>query len=179
MKKRYALSVEAKERGKARKRAFWLAHLEQMRARARARYPRRKVTNLLWARANRDKRKLYYAQWKQKHPDSYKAHLARQGAIRRMGRQLAGVTKCREADALIKQWALQPTFECYYCKGTFPLAQLHVDHFHPLSRGGKHEADNLRRSCASCNMSKGKSLCPTACWFLQSIPWWAPLQDAV
>jgi 5-methylcytosine-specific restriction endonuclease McrA len=32
---------------------------------------------------------------------------------------------------------------------------MHIDHFHPLSKGGKHSIDNLVASCAKCNLSKG------------------------
>jgi 5-methylcytosine-specific restriction protein A len=61
----------------------------------------------------------------------------------------------------------QPIFErdnyiCWYCgKDTRPFigkAVSHgtpsVDHITPLSKGGGHEADNLRTACMSCNMFK-------------------------
>lgn len=45
---------------------------------------------------------------------------------------------------------------CQYCKtalirGTF---QCHLDHIIPLSRGGRHEIDNVQWLCQPCNGSK-------------------------
>ena len=35
---------------------------------------------------------------------------------------------------------------------------LHVDHLHPLSRGGSHNFENLVPSCRRCNLKKGSNL---------------------
>jgi 5-methylcytosine-specific restriction endonuclease McrA len=40
---------------------------------------------------------------------------------------------------------------CAYCGSTTNVT---IDHVIPLSRGGKHEADNLAPACLSCNCSK-------------------------
>jgi 5-methylcytosine-specific restriction endonuclease McrA len=40
---------------------------------------------------------------------------------------------------------------CVYCDG---LAE-HLDHVHPLSRGGEDVESNILPACASCNLSKG------------------------
>ena len=42
---------------------------------------------------------------------------------------------------------------CAYC-GEVPEL-VHLDHVHPLSRGGTHEASNLVIACATCNLQKG------------------------
>lgn len=45
--------------------------------------------------------------------------------------------------------------QCYYClKVIEDIKQKTVDHMTPLSRGGKHSADNLVMACLSCNCSK-------------------------
>lgn len=44
--------------------------------------------------------------------------------------------------------------KCFYCDGDFE----HVDHFIPLSKGGDHSLENVRPSCAQCNLSKGSKL---------------------
>lgn len=41
---------------------------------------------------------------------------------------------------------------CAYCGSTKDIT---VDHVVPLSRGGKHQQDNLAPACFSCNSSKG------------------------
>lgn len=40
---------------------------------------------------------------------------------------------------------------CAYCGSHGPL---HLDHKHPISKGGKHTALNLQWLCATCNMAK-------------------------
>ena len=48
-------------------------------------------------------------------------------------------------------------FRCVYCgRGPFTNAdvQLHVDHVHPFSRGGKTEIENLQTLCSTCNLGK-------------------------
>ncbi|WP_425459348.1 HNH endonuclease [Flexivirga caeni] len=43
---------------------------------------------------------------------------------------------------------------CYYC-GQTPCE--HLDHYIPLSAGGAHTLDDLRPTCAACNMAKGST----------------------
>lgn len=42
---------------------------------------------------------------------------------------------------------------CAYCKE--PRAKTHLDHVHPLSKGGEHSAVNVVPACGFCNLSKG------------------------
>lgn len=44
---------------------------------------------------------------------------------------------------------------CYLCGKDCTPKELHLDHVIPLSRGGSHSPDNLKVSCALCNLSKG------------------------
>ena len=46
-------------------------------------------------------------------------------------------------------------FACRYCGATAPGVVLHVDHVHPVSRGGKNELENLVTACRDCNAGKG------------------------
>ena len=64
---------------------------------------------------------------------------------------------------------LRDNFTCQQC-GSSPtvtwedgikrpnLHELHVDHIHPLARGGANGFENLQLLCASCNLHKGASL---------------------
>jgi 5-methylcytosine-specific restriction endonuclease McrA len=44
---------------------------------------------------------------------------------------------------------------CEYCGA---LDNITIDHIVPLSRGGRHEANNLTSACFSCNSSKSGRL---------------------
>lgn len=45
------------------------------------------------------------------------------------------------------------------CTGQAPLRGGHVDHIIPLTQGGaKYDPENVRASCASCNLKRGKGI---------------------
>lgn len=43
---------------------------------------------------------------------------------------------------------------CYWCNKSLKGKKIHIDHYIPLSKGGKHTISNLVVSCSSCNLSK-------------------------
>ncbi len=49
-------------------------------------------------------------------------------------------------------------FVCQYCGSHPPSVILHVDHIHPVSKGGDNSIDNLITACEACNLGKGASL---------------------
>lgn len=48
--------------------------------------------------------------------------------------------------------------ECFYCKKELEMWERQADHYIPISRGGKHIAENLVICCGSCNASKGNKM---------------------
>lgn len=46
-------------------------------------------------------------------------------------------------------------FKCQYCGAEAPKAVLHVDHIHPVAKGGTNDILNLITSCSDCNSGKG------------------------
>lgn len=46
------------------------------------------------------------------------------------------------------------SFKCQYCGASAPDVILHVDHIHPVSKGGDNDITNLITSCFDCNMGK-------------------------
>jgi len=44
--------------------------------------------------------------------------------------------------------------KCYWCNCNINSKNMHVDHYIPLSKGGKHTLSNIVASCAKCNISK-------------------------
>ena len=45
-------------------------------------------------------------------------------------------------------------FTCQYCGAKAPDVQLHVDHIHPVAKGGTNDPSNLITACADCNSGK-------------------------
>lgn len=48
-------------------------------------------------------------------------------------------------------------YTCQYCEKYMPNdrpGEIHIDHIHPVSKGGKSTRDNLQVLCASCNLEK-------------------------
>jgi len=55
---------------------------------------------------------------------------------------------------------VRDNFKCVRCGNTpakDPSCRLHVDHFHPYSKGGPTVIENLRTLCDACNVGKGNS----------------------
>jgi hypothetical protein len=46
-------------------------------------------------------------------------------------------------------------FCCLYCKEKLKPNKWHLDHYIPLSLGGKNESKNLASACSTCNLMKG------------------------
>lgn len=44
---------------------------------------------------------------------------------------------------------------CGACRISDPSVRLHVDHIHPISKGGTDDPSNLRTLCSKCNQGKG------------------------
>lgn len=45
-----------------------------------------------------------------------------------------------------------PKFQCCYCDARPELLDRRIDHFLPLSRGGKHHFGNLMPACKRCQL---------------------------
>jgi len=58
---------------------------------------------------------------------------------------------------------------CFWC-GISLDGNFHIDHFYPLSKGGKHSISNLVISCPFCNLSKGCKLPSDFINYLKKVP---------
>lgn len=47
---------------------------------------------------------------------------------------------------------------CWICKRTVPEHEIHLDHVIPISKGGKHDPENVKVTCAPCNLWKGNRI---------------------
>jgi len=50
------------------------------------------------------------------------------------------------------------SFKCQYCGASAPDVLLHVDHIHPVAKGGTAEITNLITACVDCNGGKSDRL---------------------
>jgi hypothetical protein len=68
--------------------------------------------------------------------------------VRRRAAESAGDTS-----AEIGAWLKSQKKVCHWCNAKC-AKKYHVDHYEPLSKGGKHEVKNLVIACPSCNLRK-------------------------
>lgn len=153
----------SKERKKEYDRARYLANREAIRAARSTPEVRRKERDR--ARANRranpeayraavrrykaaNRAELNERQREARRNPEYKVR-RRDESHRRRARQ--GVSS-PELRRLVAELVSEP---CRYCGSAGPIE---IDHIVPLSRGGKHEPENLAPACRSCNRSKGAKL---------------------
>jgi len=47
-------------------------------------------------------------------------------------------------------------FKCFYCQENLNCNDWHLDHFLPICQGGTNQFKNIRPSCPTCNMMKGR-----------------------
>lgn len=91
----------------------------------------------------RENKKQWIANNREKRSAISKSYKARRRAI------------CADGDpaALIFNWEQTALKVCHWCSSQCSDSY-HVDHYQPLSKGGKHVVGNLVISCPSCNLRK-------------------------
>lgn len=107
---------------------------------------RREYDKLKYAR-NRERYIEYSKRYAQANPDKRCLYAQNKKHRRRLLTD-GGITS-RELAA----WRRTQPKVCYWC-GARNLKRITIDHYIPLSRGGKHEVGNLVIACKSCNSSK-------------------------
>lgn len=100
-----------------------------------------------WQAANKDKIRAAEAARKARDPEAYllvyRGHASRRRARKRGGMSVPEFVA----------WVKAQKKVCYWCERKC-TKDYHVDHYHPLVKGGKHEASNLVIACARCNQTK-------------------------
>lgn len=74
-----------------------------------------------------------------------------------MGEAIAKATQ-EELDAitaLLATWKADPAWLCSYCAQPAEAKDRTADHVIAVSRGGAHNAANLKPACRRCNSRKG------------------------
>jgi len=106
-----------------------------------------------WSAENFASRKAYKLEWCRNHPEAIKSYNSRRSA-RKRGADVG----CKRVNALIQKWRGERSFVCYWCNVRFGIRSLTVDHIIPISKNGKHSAENICPSCRHCNSSKNDKL---------------------
>jgi len=127
----------------------------------RRRHPERQAAwGAAWHEANlehaRDLQDVWHAA-RMQDPEWLAAELqrCREKSGRRRAQKLATQTERVDFAAIIERDGMW----CYLCeKPIESLADLHMDHVRPLSKGGSHTAENLKPTHALCNLRKGARL---------------------
>ncbi len=86
--------------------------------------------------------------WRHKYPEK-RATIAKSYKARRRAQ-----TRDADATSVIHEWESKQPKVCYWCGGDCANTY-HMDHYYPLSRGGKHAVENLVIACPSCNHREG------------------------
>lgn len=136
-------------RCKACNRQYRLDNAVAIKKRKSAEYARDKKRILEVQRVRRSKDRRRWAEYSRnyyrEHPDKYVGHTQR-----RRARMNAVDCGCVGAGHLVFLRALP----CTYCGAPAE----HIDHIHPLSKGGLHCLGNLTPACASCNLAKSATV---------------------
>jgi 5-methylcytosine-specific restriction endonuclease McrA len=134
----------------ARTRYATMSETQKDKRRARG---KRHKTN--WRNANRDASRelarIGTRKWRERHPERADESSRRNASNRRAWKRF-GADKITAS-----QWEQIVNIfggVCAYCKKALRLG---MDHFVPLSRGGRHVISNLVPCCRSCNCSKNNS----------------------
>lgn len=86
-------------------------------------------------------------EWARRNPEKRKAISMANKAKRR------SIEKDGDPTSVIFAWVQAAKKVCYWC-GVKCKRKYHVDHYKPLSKGGKHEVSNLVIACPTCNLRK-------------------------
>lgn len=121
-----------KNRQKERRELNKEAKREYDRKRAEEKSTENVARATLWNRLNKDRRKFILFSYDSK---------------RRLQKKDGDSTKA------IFEWEKKEPKVCYWC--STPCAdKYHIDHYEPLSKGGKHIVKNLVIACPGCNLKK-------------------------
>lgn len=101
-----------------------------------------------WRKANPEKRRAQEARYRAAHPE----YIPAKHGARRLRVASGNFSKTDLEYVKNSQWF--GGLLCYYC-GCNIDDGYHVEHVHPLSRGGTNTVNNIVLACPSCNLSKG------------------------
>lgn len=87
------------------------------------------------------------AEWQERNKDAVSL-IKKSYKYRRRAKEQSGASASE-----LRRWERQAKKVCYWC-GADCKSGFHIDHYVPLSKGGRHEVDNLVIACMTCNVRK-------------------------
>jgi 5-methylcytosine-specific restriction endonuclease McrA len=135
-RKRNPLKRPSKEKQSEYQKKWREAHPEENREMART-----------WAKENPEGQAERCRRWTQAHPEWVRERSRKRRAMKK--RAMGWMPPYPEGILFGKQAGL-----CLYCSADLEQSGWHMEHKIPLSRGGKHDWNNVCLSCPGCNQSK-------------------------
>jgi 5-methylcytosine-specific restriction endonuclease McrA len=99
---------------------------------------------------NKARSKAWIEDWQARNPDKKQAHNAK-GKAKRRARMAQ--TKDQLTTTQWRERVAEFNGHCAYCLK--PWTEMHMEHMHPVSRGGEHSLNNVIPACGDCNRAKG------------------------
>lgn len=133
-----------------------VANVEEYRAKDRARWPQKQVTNLEWLRRHPEQNRARVKAWRETNPERYRlAHLEIQNR-RRARKRGATIEHVDLAVVIARDKGL-----CGICGKKVKATDISIDHILPLSQGGAHAMYNVQLAHRRCNTLKGAGRLPS------------------
>lgn len=124
---------------------YYASHREEIKAKSSLRHSNNK-SNPSYIR----KRKAAKQSWNARNP-----HKCLEYVNKRRARLAGAITpKTPLVFDWYESWKSKKNARCFWCNKKFNTKHCHADHIVPLSKGGKHEIENLCISCSTCNTRK-------------------------
>lgn len=151
---RYATDTEYREKIKEQVRQYRKENPEKVKQSFRKWYQQHKEEQSEYARAYRKAHRQELARKSRERLQNNPEYRARVRAYIRKYKALkrgASTAELVDRQSIIER----DNATCYIC-GIGPLtdSEIHLDHIIPLSKSGSHTPDNIKVSCASCNLKK-------------------------
>jgi len=147
----YRVRPEVREREAARLRAEYLNDRENKLARRKVRYANNREATLAqnrkWRDAHLEQHRELCRQWARDNPEKMRVIVANRRAW------VAKAEGTHTAQDIARMLEEQGGF-CVACRGDLQQLGYHVDHVHPISKGGSNGPENLQLLCPACNRSK-------------------------
>ena len=80
-----------------------------------------------------------------------KAYHSKMEGLRRIRKKTNGPVDNFYRDDVLDKWGM----DCHICKTPIDIDNWHMEHVHPLAKGGSHTLENVKPSHPLCNLQKG------------------------